>query len=83
MNKQDYQIISQFPTSLTDKDLVQIKRVMLDYLKTHEFVTNRILREIVNVTYDQAIFFFGKMLKQKVLKKIGISSGTRYVKYLN
>lgn len=81
MNKKNCQITSQFPTSLTDKDLVQIKRVMLDYLKTHEFVTNRILREIVSVTYDQAIFFFGKMLKQKVLKKIGISSGTRYVKY--
>ena len=79
INKQNYQIVSKFPTKLTDEDLIHIQRIALSYLKTHEFLTNRILRRIARVEYDQAIFFYGKMLKRKVLKRIGKASGTRYI----
>lgn len=79
INMKKYQIISKFPTSLTEEDLIHIQKVTVEYLKSHEYVTNRILRQIVNVTYDQAIFFFGRMIKRKVIKKVGTSSGTRYI----
>ena len=79
IDKQTYRIVSKFPTKLTEEDLIHIRSIVLNYLKTNEFVTNRILREIVGVTYDQAIFFYGQMLKRKVLQKVGTASGTRYI----
>lgn len=79
MDNQNHRITSKLPTKLTEEDLVHVQRIALDYLKAHGFVTNRILREIAGVTYDQAIYFYGQMLKRKVLKKIGTASATRYL----
>lgn len=79
MNKKKYKIVSGFPTSLTESDLIHIQHIVIDYLKIHDFVTNRLLREIIDITYDQAIYFYRKMLERKILKKIGTASGTRYI----
>ena len=79
MYKKYHRIVSKRPSRLTEEDLVNVQRIALDYLKTHEFVTNRILRKIAGVEYDQAIHFYNEMLKRKVIKKIGIASATRYI----
>jgi predicted HTH transcriptional regulator len=79
MNNHHNQILSKIRTKLTEDDLTRVQRVVFAHLKTHESITNRVLREITSVTYDQAIFFFGQMLKRKALKKIGTSSATRYI----
>jgi hypothetical protein len=79
MEREKYEIASRHLTRLTDQDLANVQRTVLDYLNTHEFVTNRILRDIVGITYDQAIFFYVQMLNRKVLQKIGARSTTRYV----
>jgi predicted HTH transcriptional regulator len=79
MDNQTYQIRSTLRTKLAEEDLVHVQRIALDFLKKHEWVTNRNLREITSVTYDQAIYFYGQMLKRRVLKKIGTGSVTHYV----
>lgn len=79
MYKKTYKIISKHPSRLAEEDLFNVQRIALDYLKTHEFVTNRILRKIAGVEYDQAIHFYNEMLKRKVIKKIGMASATRYI----
>ena len=66
-------------TKLTDKDLRHAQRIAVAYLRTHEFLTNRIMRKIANISYDQAVTFFNLMLKRKVLKRHGMTAGTRYV----
>jgi predicted HTH transcriptional regulator len=78
MKKQD-QIISKQPTKLTEEDLKYVQQIVVKYLKSHEFVTNRILRGVVSITYDQAIFFFAQMLKRKGLNKVGNAGSTRYI----
>jgi hypothetical protein len=79
MSKENYQIVSKHKAKLTEDDLGHLERIAFDYLKTHDFVTNRIMRNIANISYDQAIFFFGQALKRKALKKIGAGSATRYL----
>jgi hypothetical protein len=48
-------------------------------LECNAFITNRILREQIDLTYDQAIHFFQEMVKVDILVRVGTSSGTRYV----
>jgi len=74
-----YKIVSNRLTTLTDKDLIKLQCIVVGYLKNQAFITNLILRKITGATYDQAIFFYKEMLKQKVFKKIGIKSTTRYI----
>lgn len=74
-----YKPISKCPTSLTEKDISQIQRVAVRFVKKHNFLTNRYLRGIVDITYDQAIYFYRKMLDSGVFERVGVASGTRYV----
>ncbi len=83
MRKKKYKIVSEFPTSLTEKDLTRIQDIVIKYLKANDFVTNRLLREVIDITYDQAIYFYRKMLEREILKKIGTASGTRYIMNAN
>jgi hypothetical protein len=53
---------------MKDEDITRLQGIVFDYLETHDFVTNRILRGIANVTYDQAISFFGEMVNRDTLK---------------
>jgi len=74
-----YEVTSLFPTKLHPKDVANLRGVVAKYLDSNDFVTNRILRQLSTVTYDQAIYFFGEMMKQQVLEKIGTASATKYV----
>ena len=41
----------------------------IEVSKNHEFVTNRILRGMTIVNYDQAIFFFGSDAETEITKE--------------
>lgn len=65
-------------TKLTKDELKEIALVVNKYLSTNQFINNRTLRSLTGIGYDQAIHFFGKMVKEKRLEKIGQGSGTKY-----
>jgi predicted HTH transcriptional regulator len=79
MKKKKYKPISKCPTALTEKDISHIRRIAIRHLKSHEFLTNRELRGIVDISYDQAIYFYRRMLDRGVLERVGIASGTKYI----
>ncbi len=66
-------------TKLSQGELLQTQEVVLDYLKTHDTITNRALRQMTSVGYDQAVHFFNEMVSSGVLLRIGKGSGTKYV----
>ena len=66
-------------TTLTEERLAALEHEVLEYLREHDSITNRKLREFAGVSYDQAIFFFNQMLDRGVLQRAGVSSGIRYV----
>jgi hypothetical protein len=65
-------------TKLTKDELTEIAYVVKKYLSTNQFINNRTLRSLTGIGYDQAIHFFGVMVRERRLEKIGQGSGTRY-----
>ena len=55
------------------------KKRVVDYLSKHPTITNRILRTIAPIGYDQAIFVLGRMCDEGVLERRGNAGGTHYV----
>lgn len=51
----------------------------LKYLASNPHLTNRILRTLAPLTYDQAIAALGRMCDEKVLERHGNAGGTHYV----
>ena len=49
------------------------------YLKANACITNRLIREVAGINYDQAIAFFNIAIAEKSLVRVGTSSTTRYV----
>jgi len=72
-------IDSGAPTTLSKEEIEKVKALVLRHLQDHDHITNRLLRELSGVTYDQAIYFFGQMIKQELLDRIGTTSSIHYV----
>ena len=68
-------------TTLTRDEIERVAKVVVKYLKEHPSVNNRTLRSLTGIGYDQAIYFFACMLKEKRLRKTGKGSGTKYVPF--
>jgi uncharacterized membrane protein len=66
-------------TTLNNDEIEEVKKSVLLYLQEHDFITNRALRNLSGVTYDQAIFFFKQMMSHGILKRVGITTNIRYV----
>ncbi len=66
-------------TVLTENEFTQVKEAVFPYFSRHESITNREIRELTNISYDQAINFFNRMVAQGHLKRVGKASGTKYV----
>jgi predicted HTH transcriptional regulator len=66
-------------TRLPDEKLAQVRSVVLRYLEKHEFITNRLLRGVSDIGYDQAIYVFAELMRSGDIVRIGTSSATRYV----
>ena len=65
-------------TVLTDSELDRVKSKVGECLKTHESINNRALRELAGITFDQASYFFRRMVEEGILERSGKGSGTRY-----
>lgn len=66
-------------TRLSDEKLAQIRSAVLRYLENHEFITNRLLRGLTDIGYDQSIYVFADLKRSGDILRIGTSSATRYV----
>lgn len=66
-------------TKLTQEEAREVECTTTRFLQSHSSITNRELREIAGINYDQAISFFNHMIHIGRLKRIGIGSGIRYV----
>ena len=64
--------------TLSENEIEQARKLVCEYLQSHPHITNRKLREISGTNYDQAIFFFNRMLEEGTLQRIGEYSGTKY-----
>jgi hypothetical protein len=64
--------------TLTEEQLLQVQRRVVDFLAHNPFITNRKLRDISGLSYDQAIMFFNTMLARGTLKRTGVASSTKY-----
>lgn len=65
-------------TKLSEADILLVWEQVCEFLKTHPFITNRTLRALSGINYDQAIHFFGYMVEQGELSREGKSSGVKY-----
>jgi len=70
---------SGIPTRLSKEKIKSVKILVQHYLQNNEYITNSMLRKISGITYDQAIHFFGEMIKEDLLDRIGTTSSTRYI----
>ena len=70
---------SESKTRLNVEDIASVRTAILQYLEEHDCITNRLLRELTKIGYDQCIHVFGEMLRSGDLTKIGKASGTRYI----
>ncbi len=65
---------------LLDKnEFAQVKEAVFPYLSCHKSITNHKIRELTNISYDQAMNFFNRMAAQEHLKRVGTASSTKYV----
>jgi len=55
-------IVSGAPTTLSKEEIEKVKALVLRYLQDHNRITNRLLRELSGIAYDQAIYFFRQMI---------------------
>jgi len=66
-------------TTLSEEDIVRVEKLAVKHLNNKGTITNRELRAISAISYDQAIYFFGKMLRRRILWRRGTKAGTYYV----
>ena len=65
--------------TLSKSEVSQVKKLLLRCLKKNAFINNAKLRELTGLDYDQATWFFGQMLSEGTLERIGKTSGTKYI----
>ena len=66
-------------TKLTDIEIHNLEGSVSNFLKTEPSITNRGLRQLTGINYDQAIYFFNSMVATGKLVRYGKASGIKYV----
>ncbi len=66
-------------TVLNDDELREVFILLEEYFQNNEFITNKLLRKTIAITYDQAIYFFKIATREGRLVRVGSGSGTKYV----
>jgi len=51
---------------------------VIEYLKTHEFITAGIAQELFNISRDQSTDLLNDMVDSGILEKDGVGKGTKY-----
>ncbi|MCX6083296.1 MAG: hypothetical protein NTW32_27525 [Chloroflexi bacterium] len=64
---------TKFQVSNTDKQRIY------EFIKQNGYVTNRQVRSLLNISYDQAIHLFNQMVENRDLIREGKTSSVRYV----
>jgi len=65
---------------LAEPEYLRLRSLAEAYLHQHKSITNRELRGITRLTYDQAIAFLNHMCEEKRLVKRGRFGGTHYIR---
>lgn len=66
-------------TSMSDEKFVEAFSTVERYLKDHPFITNRELRSLTGLNYDQSIKFFNIAISRCLLQRQGKAGGTKYM----
>jgi predicted HTH transcriptional regulator len=66
-------------TGISAAEYELAKARVLSYLAANPKVTNRILRTLAPIKYDQAIVALGRMCDEQILERYGKTGGTHYV----
>jgi len=87
VNRPDYRQAGGFSHSsstgskkLSDNDFRAAKEMVLAYMASHNSITNRELRALTQLNYDQAVSFFNRMVAEGHFLRIGKTTTTRYVR---
>lgn len=70
----------QVATTLDEESYQSVYGLVMSYLSSQPEITNRGLRKLSGITYDQAINFFRRVCAEGHLQRIGKSASTRYVR---
>jgi len=68
------------PTRLSEEQIRHIEPLVVTYLDNHPSISNTDLRALAAIRYDQATYFFNRMLEEGKLLRTGRTSGIRYVR---
>ncbi len=68
------------PTSTKIKITNEMKQSIYHFIKKNGYITNRQCRELLNISYDQAIHLFNQLIESKELIREGKASATKYVR---
>lgn len=66
-------------TKLSEEEITKVKTLLLQYFTDNDYITNRELRDLSGISYDQAIYFFRQMINQNIVNRLGTKSNTHYI----
>lgn len=66
-------------TNLDDDTYAKCIESVRAYFRRHQSITNKGIRALTSINYDQAIKFFARAVREGVLERRGRASGTHYV----
>ena len=67
-------------STLTEDQIRHVEQIAMRYLEKKLSINNKELRGLSGITYDQATYFFNRMLQEGRLLRTGRTAGTRYVR---
>lgn len=68
-------------TGLPEADYKRALKIVREFLRSEERITNSRFRQLTGLNYDQAIEFFGRAVEAGVLERRGYAAGTHYVEW--
>jgi hypothetical protein len=74
-----FHLSSTCSKKLSDHDFQAAKEMVMTYLACHNSITNRELRALTQLNYDQAVSFFNKMIADGYFMRVGKTTSTKYV----
>src|SRR2546425_11261952 len=68
------------PTRLPEEQIRHIEQTVMAYIDNNLSISNTALRALTGIKYDQATYFFNRMLHEGKLLRTGRTSGIRYIR---
>src|SRR5436309_1749518 len=67
------------PRNVSEEEYERAKRIVLPYLAKHRAITNREFRALTQLSSDQAVTCFNRMIAAGLLLRVGKTATTRYL----